>query len=327
MKLAFTSGLSSALNSGEMAFVVTGATGWLGRALAEMFWEALGQRKFIERVILCGSKNQSMKIGNGVEVPVRLLAEVSKPLGGRPTWLFHFAFLTKDRIGQLSDDDYVARNREISQQAISIIESGRVIGVMLASSGAVYDHLHAGKRDAAANLYGRLKAEDEFRFADACGPRGVKLVRPRVFNLSGPYMNKFTAYALSSIIADVLQGGPIRLRADKPVLRSYFYLGDLLELCIRCLVDESLADTAVTFDTVGAEVVEVGQLAERVRNVLGRPATPIERPSPCSGAEDRYVGDAKALAPLIARYGMEPLPLDDQIIRTADYLRVGIRAQ
>ena len=320
MKLTFTSRLSSALSNGETTYLITGATGWLGRALAEMLHQSLGER-FPERVILCGSKAQSMQLEDGTTLPVHALPGATALAGTRPAWLFHFAFLTKDRVGTPSDEEYIARNREISQETVSIIEAGNVGGVMLASSGAVYDHLHGGTREAAANLYGMLKAEDELRFGEACGRHGVKLVQPRIFNLSGPYMNKFGAYALSSIINDVLQGGPIRLRADKRVLRSYFYIGDLFELCMRCLADEFPADAAIKFDTVGTDVVEVGQLAERIRFLLGRPLVPIERPALRAGVEDRYIGDAEALTSLMARYDMKPLPLDEQIVRTADYLQ------
>lgn len=320
MKLTFTSRLSSALSNGETTYLITGATGWLGRALAEMLHQSLGER-FPERVILCGSKAQSMQLEDGTTLPVHALPGATALAGTRPTWLFHLAFLTKDRVGTLSDEEYIARNREISQEVVALIASGAVSGVMLASSGAVYDHLHGGTREAAANLYGMLKAEDELRFGEACGRHGVKLVQPRIFNLSGPYMNKFGAYALSSIINDVLQGGPIRLRADKRVLRSYFYIGDLFELCMRCLADEFPADAAIKFDTVGTDVVEVGQLAERIRFLLGRPLVPIERPALRAGVEDRYIGDAEALTSLMARYDMKPLPLDEQIVRTADYLQ------
>ncbi|MHB1054060.1 MAG: NAD-dependent epimerase/dehydratase family protein [Thiobacillus sp.] len=326
MALAFTPVVSSALNNDGRLFLITGATGWLGRALAEMLHHALGQ-KFTERVVLCGSKPQTMTLGDGTVVPIHELAEATRLLEGRPAWLFHFAFLTKDRVGSLSDQDYIERNQEISSIAASIVENGNIAGVMLASSGAVYDHLHGGKRDSAASLYGRLKAEDESRFERVCGSRGVQLVAPRIFNLSGPCMNKFDAYALSAIIVDVLRGGPIRLRASKPVVRSYFFIGDLFELCMRCLTDESMQGSAVRFDTVGSEAIEVGELAERVRSVLNQPSMSIERPPVNADSEDRYVGDAAGLNAVLARYGVTPLPLDAQIAETAHYLRHALGAR
>lgn len=326
MALAFTPAVSLALNNDDRMFLITGATGWLGRALAEMLRHALGE-KFNQRVILCGSRRQSMTLGDGTVVAIHELSKATRLLGGRPALLFHFAFLTKDRVGSLSDQEYVERNQEISGMAASIVEDGNISGVMLASSGAVYDHLYGGKRDSAASLYGRLKAEDESRFEKVCGDRGVQLVAPRIFNLSGPCMNKFDAYALSAIIVDVLRGGPIRLRASKPVVRSYFFIGDLFELCMRCLTDESMQGSAVRFDTRGNETVEVGELAERVRSLLDQPSMPIERPLINTDSEDRYVGEATGLNALLARFSIAPLPLDAQIMRTADYLRHALKAQ
>ncbi|AAZ97837.1 putative nucleoside-diphosphate-sugar epimerases [Thiobacillus denitrificans ATCC 25259] len=320
MALEFTSAVSSALNNDPRVFLITGATGWLGRALTEMLRRALGE-EFSQRVILYGSREQSTALRDGTAVTIRELSKATRLLDGRPALLFHFAFLTKDRVGSLSDQEYVERNREISGMVASLVEEGNVSGVMLASSGAVYDHLLGRKRDAAAGLYGRLKAEDESRFEKVCRARSVRLVAPRIFNLSGPCMNKFEAYALSAIIVDVLKGGPIRLRANKRVLRSYFYIGDLFELCMRCLIDESMQTEAVRFDTVGSEVVDVGELAERVRTVLNRPSMPIERPALNTDSEDRYIGDLSGLDELLSRYEIAPLALDAQIAKTADYIR------
>ena len=76
------------------------------------------------------------------------------------------------------------------------------------------------------------------------------------------------------------------------------------------------------YDTVGAEAVEVGALARRVRAVLGRPELPIERPVFRPDDEpDRYVGEGRTFARLAAGAGLAPVDLDGQIRDTADDLR------
>ncbi len=317
--LTFTPATTSALRDTDYRILITGASGWLGRALLEMLVGALGSQVG-ERVILCGSKPGALTTRQGLQLPVYPLADGLAVLDHRPTLMFHFAFLTKDQVGNMTEQAYVERNRAISDTVSRAVASGRIAGVMLASSGAVHDYLSASHRDGAANLYGKLKAEDEARFAEICATVSARLIAPRIFNISGPHINKFDAYALSAIIVDALRGGPITLKANKPVYRSYFHVGDLLELAMRCLLDDDYTAVAPFFDTAGDVVVEVGELARKVGEILGCPAVQICRPAMSGAADDRYVGNADTLRTLLRHYAIDSLPLTGQISSTAAFI-------
>jgi nucleoside-diphosphate-sugar epimerase len=247
-------------------------------------------------------------------------------LGNQPVWVFHFAFLTKDRVGCMSEQDYINLNRDISDIVADIVSSPQVEGVVLASSGAVYDYLSSAHRERDANVYGMLKAEDEKRYGDICANRGVRFVAPRIFNISGPHINKFGAYALSAIIVDALSGGPVRLRASRHVYRSYFYIGDLLELVMCRLLDRD-PDLSSTFDTAGYEMVEIGELALRVCQVLKRPDVLVIRPELESSPDDRYVGKPSTIHTMLHQYEIEALPLDRQITATARFIATSLGAE
>ena len=317
--LTFTPVTVNLLRNTDCRILITGASGWLGCALLEMLSGVFGSL-VDERVILCGSESRSLTTGEGRILPIYSLSDGVALLDDRPTLVFHFAFLTKDQVGNMSEQEYIDRNRAISDMVARAIASRRVVGVMLASSGAVYDYLSSSYRDGAANLYGRLKAEDEQRFADICSAVSARFIAPRIFNISGPHINKFDAYALSAIIVDALRGGPVVLRANKYVYRSYFHVGDLLELTMRCLLDDGYDLTIPIFDTAGAEVVEVGELARKVCEMLDCPDVQIIRPAMSSIPDDRYVGDSSKLRAMLDYYDIDPLPLGGQISSTAAFI-------
>ena len=170
----------------------------------------------------------------------------------------------------------------------------------------------------AANPYGALKAEDERAFAALARARGIPLAAPRIFGLSGEYINKTEIYALASLIESVRRGEPIRIRARHAVLRSYVYVGDLLALCLGLAL--SAVPLVEIFDTAGEASVEIGDLARLVAASLGRQDHPVLRDRDPAAPEDRYLGDPARLRALFGRAGIAPLRLRDQIVRTAAYL-------
>ncbi len=304
--------------------MVTGASGWLGKATLEMLRNALGT-DFTNRVIALGSRNGQIIFSDGQTYSVHALLEWQLPLG-QPAIVFHYAFLTKEKVGGISTEEYVARNETISSVVRGWVEAGNVRGVIMPSSGAVYDHLHAKSRDPAAFLYGQLKYNDEVAFSTACEKTSTGLIVPRIFNLSGPYINKFDSYALASFIFQILSTQPITIRARRPVTRSYYFIGDLIELCLQLLFKQTAAATEC-FDVAGDEIVELGELAHRVATVLsGKVPDPIQRlPMIEDEVEDRYVGNRERIEELEKYLGIHPMPLDEQIKATSLYIESTMR--
>ncbi len=321
--LSFRDDTAEQLRTSGARFAVTGASGWLGRATLEMLSAALGG-EFHRRVSAYGSYRRDMRLSDGQSVSIEPMGQAIPPDAGDGILIFHYAFLTKDKVSALSEEEYFRKNREIRGWVRSWLDQLPVLGLLVASSGAVYDYRSGSARDAAANPYGQLKAEDEEQFAKACAQIRAPLAMPRIFNVSGPFINKFKAYALASIIVDVLEGGPIRLTARQPVLRSYVYVGDVIELCLRWLLNATKGSQLV-FDTAGAEIVEIGYLARRIRAALRMEDTPIERPELTSAMENRYVGDGAVMARLAEEYGYTMIGLDEQIRRTTAYIRENLQ--
>lgn len=317
--LSFSPVLAACIRASPFQFVVTGASGWLGKATLDMLRQSLGA-DFSARVTALGSRQSQISFADGQTCQVQALLEWQLPLG-QPAIIFHYAFLTKDKVGGMSTEEYIARNEAISSAVRAWIETGNVRGVVMPSSGAVYDYLHTKSRDPAALLYGKIKHSDEIAFSAACEAASTGLIIPRVFNLSGPYINKFDHYALASFIFQILSARPITIHARRPVLRSYYFIGDLLELCLQLLFKQTTAKTEY-FDVAGDEIIELGELAQRVASVLAERAPTFTQRLPMleDALEDRYIGNRKRIEELEMNLAIRPMALEEQIRSTSQYI-------
>jgi nucleoside-diphosphate-sugar epimerase len=236
--------------------------------------------------------------------------------------LLHFAYLTKEKVANMPLSEYFATNRSISQSTKDAAEKIGVDCVLLMSSGAVYQAIASSNTPEVVQPYGALKLEDEALFSRfAHEGEGRKVTTVRLFNLSGPHINKLGSYALASFIEQARcrdTDAVIKVNADHPVIRSYTGVESLLSVAFAHLLDDT-ADPYVCFDTAGDREVEVQELAETIRSIVN-PSIGIARPILTSARADRYVGDGASYRSLAARYGVHLDDLEQQVRDTASYL-------
>lgn len=316
-RLALPERTAARLRESDYRVLVTGASGWLGQAALEMLARTLGPG-WAERVHCFGSSPRRLELRDGLVVTQRPLAEMAS-LPRRPSMLLHFAYLTREKVSGMSPEDYVATNRAISAQTAEAAEQVGVDRVFLSSSGAVYAAMAAPQSADPSLLYGRLKLEDEALFAAyAARATGRRVMTARLFNLSGPYINKLGSYALSSFIEQARHNSTIEIRAPRPVIRSYTGVENLLGVAFGGLLADA-GEPYLCFDTAGEREVEVQELADMVRTVVN-PATVVQRASLARSGADRYVGDGRRYRMLMADHGVTPHDLLRQVADTAEYL-------
>ncbi len=303
------------LATGMDRVVITGASGWLGMATLEMLAQTLGEA-FADRVVCFGGRPRRLALQGGAGAVQHSLDDLAD-LPPAPSLVLHLSFITQGPAMTLSAADYVAANRSLSRRVRDALAPIGARAVFQASSGA------AALADAAGGpqskgLYGWLKCEDEAAFADWAGAEGRGCLIGRVFNLSGPYMNRRSTYALASFIGDALAGRPIDVRATTPVWRSYVAIAELMSVVLAWLTGP--AEGVARFETAGAETLEAGEIADRVAAVLA-PGIEVRRPrfDPDAPA-DRYVGEGAAYDALRRAAGVQQIPFDEQIQATARYM-------
>lgn len=301
------------LRASQAPVVVTGASGWMGRAALDLLEGALGP-DFATRVQAFASAPKDVLLASGTVVQAAGLDTLARSDGERPIVL-HFAFLTKDRVADLGVDRFVTANVAITTSVLTLLRERGCAGLLYASSGAAVSGPLAGG-DLAGDPYGTLKRLDELLFRQAVTDIGSRIAVTRVFALTGRYMTKPRYFALGDLLLQAIEGRDLVVRARHPVLRSYAAVADVVAVGLAHLVDGG--DRELVVD-VGADVVEVGELAERVQALVG-PALAVVRP-PITGAADRYTCDGAGYAAVASALGVELTPLDAQILETAEWLR------
>lgn len=275
-------------------FAVTGATGWLGRAACEVL--AGGHLQAF------ASRARTLELDAGVTLDVRPLEELA---GAEFDVLLHYAYVTRELIGD-DVEAYIAANVAITDLVLGAVARARPRAVVFASSGAAV---------AGDDPYGTLKARDELAFRHAAADAGGRALVLRVYNVAGPWIRKPEAFALSDLVRQARAGGPLVIRAQRPVLRSYVDVEDLAHVAVGWALDSAAGDDLLV-ETAGDEAIELSDLAARVARVLGIPDMPIERSWDPTAPPDRYIGDATALTTLASHLGIPLRTLDEQITRT-----------
>jgi nucleoside-diphosphate-sugar epimerase len=307
--------LVNRLASSDDRLVVAGAGGWLGMATLEMLARLLGDA-FADRVACFGARPRRLVLRDGTAIFQHELARLAD-LPPKPTLVLHLAFITQGPQMTLTAPDYVTANQALSRQVRDAFAPIGAKAVFKASSGAAALADPAGGPQS-KQLYGWLKLQDEAAFADWAQAEGRAALIGRIFNLSGPYINRQSTYALASFIGDALAARPIEVRATAPVWRSYVAIAELMSMVLDWLTTN--AEGVARFETAGAETLEAGEIARRVAAVLA-PGLPVHRPRfDPDGPADHYVGDSAAYDALRRAAGVESIPFDDQIRATARYM-------
>ena len=307
-----TPAVARSLAASQTRIVITGAGGWLGMATLELLHAALGDG-LAHRVRCFGASHRKLTLVDGTAIEQRKLSALSA-LEPAPTLLLHLAFLTKDRAEAMDEAPYRAANQALDRLVIDAIGAMGVEAVFVASSGA------AGRADdpaasPAMRLYGSLKRDQETAFADWATANGKAAVIARIFNLSGPHINKHGGYALAAFILDALAGRPIAIQAPHRVIRGYVAIRELMSLVFALLLDGQAGINR--FDT-GGEPLEMQDIAQTVADLLG--PVPITRLPLNEAVSDIYLGDSATYRALLLRHAVVAVPFAQQVLETAAFL-------
>lgn len=308
----FSGPAAQALPSSDARIVITGASGWIGKATLELLYNTLGPGDFAKRVYAFGSAPRTIDFGAGTIEQRPLIAMLALPAS--PTLVLHLAFLTKDKIAGMDQEEYCRLNLVLSRTVIEALDMIGASAVFVASSGAA-EYADDPAASPAMRLYGSLKKADENAFASWAEECGRRAIIARIFALSGPHINKHGNYALASFIKDALARRPISIHADFPVYRSYVAIRELMSFVFAAMLDQPAG--VLRFST-GGERLEMQRIAEIVAEALG--PVPVERPPLRSETVDEYVGNDAAYRQLLSEYGIEHLPFRDQVAETAAFL-------
>ena len=297
--------------------IIIGASGWLGMSTLELLKQAVDN---LDHSVFCfGSKVKNLTLFDGTKITQSPLSELSSFPKKGADYLLNFAFLTKEKAEILSKDKFREINSTISKTVSKEASRIGVKNICTISTGGVYLKDQILVDDFESSPYGFLKLQEEKMFSKLA-EQGAKVVIPRVFNISGPYTNKDNLYMLPSLISQALNSRSIEILSKKKIYRSYVGISDLLSTIFGCMILME-SGNSVIYDTCGISKVEIGELAEIIRDLLNKDAKILRPEVDKESEQDIYIGSRAKIKSLISELKINESSLEDQILCTAQYLK------
>lgn len=316
-----SSGFKRKIINENTVFAVTGASGWFGRSTLNLLWEILGEANFYKRVYAFSSKDGVITIENKFTLPTQSLEKIFelKSLD----YLFHYAFLTRDRVEQMDIQSYIDTNIGITDLIIKRLKQGDIKGVFATSSGAVYEQDYSlvdCDRELKKNPYGALKRREEILLTESCDSFKISCLILRVFSVMGAFITKPKAYAVGDFIYQALKSQHIRILAERLVWRSYTDIQDLIYLGASYLIEPPQL-SPMCVDTCG-HTVEMDTLARQVLLCLQIDPNSISRNLDLLTKPSRYVGKSTEIDQLSSRLNLRISSFEKQVSDTVAYLKM-----
>ena len=297
--------------------IIVGASGWLGMATLELL---KGINKELDNYVYCfGSKKRNLFLLDGTRVTQHPLSELSLLPENSADYLINFAFLTKDKIKVLPKEIFIKTNFKISDFVSKEALRINVMNIATISSGEVYSEDKSVVSDINISPYGFLKFQEEQMFSGLT-KNGAKVIIPRLFNLSGPYSVNKEVYVFLSFIAQALSSDFINITSGQLIYRSYVGICDLLSTIFGSMSIMEEGEIKI-YDTCGESVVEIGELALQVKDLVNKKAKIIRPEVDENMKPDKYIGSRSEYELLIKKLDIKERSLKHQVLNTAKYIK------
>jgi nucleoside-diphosphate-sugar epimerase len=276
---------------------ILGATGWVGRTALKLLRDSDSQ------VMLFASRSRTEEL-NGARQVVHEV-NLSKLREFKPELVLDAAFLTRDKLDEMSVENYIRANSSIINLSLDIQQLPSVRQFIGFSSGASLGgpSLHS-KETENADPYGSLKR----RYEDALlsnSRLSDKTKIARIWSVSGPLVTKPHLFAFSQFIRQALEGEVV-IEAAHKVWRRYVDLEDFIRVAISASLDSSRV-----LDS-GGDLLELHELAEKVFWTLDLPVQ-ISRRVEVSSIPDEYYSSNYGWNQALAETGFVPKTIEEQI--------------
>ena len=287
--------------------LISGATGWLGREILNIFSKNNFEKVQIN---LVSSKNSEVFVtGSKFEVEsfenYRSIDSINS--------YFDFAFLTKNKLMKIGPEKYKEINLEIISNSINLIKRIRPKTVVLSSSGAIYN-IKKTKKDEI--LYSDLKKIQEELIVKACNESGSNLIISRIFNLSGRGIPSESNFALADLMINGIRDMDLVIDSNYLVTRRYSDITQLLKL----LVKMANRGQNCVFDSGGIKI-ELRALAKVIIKEIKSKSKVVASEVNLDVEQDDYFSDSYLYERLLIEIlGEESLTIGEQIQNTKNSL-------
>lgn len=287
--------------------LISGATGWLGREILNIFSETNFEKVQIN---LIGSKNTHVIVKEKI-IEVKSFKTYNDIESVNN--YFDFAFLGRNKFEKLGPEKYREINMEIISNSTKLIKRICPKTVVLSSSGAIYSMKKSTK---AGDLYSDLKKIQEELIIKACDASGSNLIVSRIFNLSGRGIPRENNFALVDFIIKSINDIDLVINSNYSVIRRY---SDVTQL-LRLLFEMAERGQNCVFDSGGAKI-ELRALANEIIKVVESKSKVVASEIKSDIEHDYYFSDSNSYENLLTKIlDEESINIENQILKTRNSL-------
>lgn len=294
--------------------VITGASGWLGRATIRALSKEFGT-SILNEISAFGNSHRVISIPGVGDIRVQPLLDL--PLLNKCDYLFHFAFLTRDQL-LMSDKAVYQESNEIIRNTVStFIQMAEPKALAFCSSGAVAYRTEKQEQDLSYSIYAEMKLREQEALVAAANSCGTSTVMCTLFSATGIDMVEPTKYAIGSLVQQALFGKELVIEAKGTVFRKYVDSEILMQLIIKLSMDR----VNVNFDS-GGNLVELSELATIINFTVGNGLN-IVRPNFTKNSPiDDYFSKSNLMEEMFHAYGIKSLSLESQIANVIESVKI-----
>ena len=290
----------------KQKFLVTGASGWLGKTFF-----ALHKDKGHE-FLFTGSRARDVVFDNHTlrihEHDKDLIADYS------PTVIVDFGFVTHEQLRTMPEDEYRNVNERLIEQAIDVLEMPSVRYGLFTSSGFAVYPTDATKGNFSANPYGYLKRLTEERVLEVSQRTGRQSIVMRPWSLSGTLATKDHS-AFASFIRQSFSN-VIEVEATNQVLRRYSSAEDFIALATVKLFSGNCYGEL--FES-GGDLISLINLAEKIAKSQDHDVRVMS--NILDSKIDSYHSDDSQWLEACRKFDFIPETIDEQIYRNLAFAR------
>jgi nucleoside-diphosphate-sugar epimerase len=291
---------------------ISGASGWLGKETISLISQGRIPRYSIDDLLLFSSDGRTIElIDNSKFESSNFLFDqvVSETLN--LDGFINLAFLTREKLKNMSESDYVRINLNLISRACGLVENYRPKWIVVVSSGAVFDR-QSGRieTDIHRNPYGFCKRVEELLLADAAKKVGANIVTGRLWGATGTQMPPNMDYAISDFIESARINGRIQINSGGDVFRKYIDAGEFMEVLLRL----AISGESRVLDS-GGELLELAELGDLVASFF--PQTKLSR-STDFGPIDDYYPRGDDFNEIARNLGVRISTIKEQVARTVN---------
>ncbi len=297
-------------------FVLTGATGWVGRNFLHVLQKIFPPESFNENVLAFGSKrteiNSTAYLERQIKIPIYPLEIMNAILKNQDNLkIIHTAFLTREKIQNYGIENYIKINKKITSSVEELLDSSRNSQIVIISSGAakLFDNNDRNKNKLIEFPYEYLKYEEE----EILSSKSNSLVL-RIFALSGRFIKDPNLFAIGNFLVSANFGNPIIIKSKNNVIRSYGFAADIANLAVSWLNDKKRKKLSINKINAASLTLNLIELARCITNIYSLPE--VNENVDFKLEENNYSCETHEFLDLLKSYDIKPTELGLQIKET-----------